>query len=85
MTLAQAIDEAGSAEPADIRSALVNIDIPGRYTIMPWDGVKFDDNHQNTGAQGIVEQVQNRRYRLVYPVDVARARLEWPMPGADGR
>jgi branched-chain amino acid transport system substrate-binding protein len=82
MTLAQAINEAGSPTPADIRSALVNIDVPGRDTIMPWDGVKFDDNHQNIGARGIVEQVHNGRYRLVYPFDVARARLRWPM--ADG-
>ncbi|WP_405595788.1 ABC transporter substrate-binding protein [Streptomyces sp. NBC_01410] len=79
MTLAQAINEAGSPTPADIRSALVNIDVPGRDTIMPWDGVKFDDNHQNIGARGIVEQVHNGRYRLVYPFDVARARLRWPM------
>ncbi|WP_086559072.1 ABC transporter substrate-binding protein [Streptomyces africanus] len=80
MTLAQAVDEAASPSPADIRSALVNLDVPGRDTIMPWDGVKFDDNHQNTGARGVVEQIQKGRYRLVYPFDVARARLRWPMP-----
>jgi branched-chain amino acid transport system substrate-binding protein len=85
MSLAQAINDAGSRTPADIRSALVNIDVPGRDTIMPWDGVKFDDNHQNIGARGIVEQIQNGRYRLVYPFDVANAQLQWPMADADGR
>ncbi|MCT9137784.1 hypothetical protein [Streptomyces violarus] len=80
MPLAQAADEAASLSPADIRSALVNLDVPGRDTIMPWDGVKFDDNHQNIGARGVVEQIQKGSYRLVYPFDVARARLRWPMP-----
>ncbi|MGW0778888.1 ABC transporter substrate-binding protein [Streptomyces sp. NPDC002835] len=84
MTLAQAINSAGSRTPVDIRSALVNTDIPGRDTIMPWDGVKFDDNHQNTGARGIVEQVQGARYRLVYPFDVAQAPLNWPMGDDNG-
>ncbi|MEU0071599.1 ABC transporter substrate-binding protein [Streptomyces sp. NPDC006332] len=79
MTLAQAVDEAASPSPADIRSALVNLDVPGRDTIMPWDGVRFDDNRQNIGARGVVEQVQKGSYRLVYPFDVARARLRWPM------
>jgi branched-chain amino acid transport system substrate-binding protein len=85
MTLAQAIDDAGSADPADIRSALANIDVPGRDTIMPWDGVKFDDSHQNTGARGVVEQIQKGRYRLVYPFDVAQTRLRWPMTTGDGQ
>lgn len=80
MTLAQAVNDAGSHRPADIRSALVNIDIPGRDTIMPWAGVKFDDSHQNIGARGVVEQVQDGQYRLVYPFDVAHTRLEWPIP-----
>ncbi|WP_039934057.1 ABC transporter substrate-binding protein [Streptomyces viridochromogenes] len=80
MSLAQAVGEATSLSPADIRSALVNLDVPGRDTIMPWDGVKFDDNHQNIGARGVVEQIQKGGYRLVYPFDVARARLRWPMP-----
>ncbi|MER6615773.1 ABC transporter substrate-binding protein [Streptomyces xantholiticus] len=84
MTLAQAINDARSRRPADIRSALVNIDVPGRDTIMPWDGVKFDDNHQNIGARGVVEQIQRGRYRLVYPFDVAHARLQWPMDGSGG-
>lgn len=84
MTLAQAINEARSPTPTDIRSALVNIDIRGRDTIMPWDGVKFDDNHQNTGARGVIEQIQDGRYRLVYPFDVARAQLQWPMTDSGG-
>jgi branched-chain amino acid transport system substrate-binding protein len=84
MTLAQAINDARSGTPADIRSALVNLDVPGRDTIMPWDGVKFDDNHQNIGARGIVEQIQQGRYRLVYPFDVAHAQLQWPMADSGG-
>lgn len=84
MTLAQAVNSARSSAEADIRSALVNTDIPGRETIMPWDGVKFDDDHQNVGARGVVEQVNGGRYRLVYPFDVAQASLKWPMGDSAG-
>ncbi|MGW0828558.1 hypothetical protein [Streptomyces sp. NPDC002845] len=45
--------------------------------------MKFDDNHQNTAARGVVEQIQNGRYRLVHPFDVAQTRLRWPMEDTD--
>jgi branched-chain amino acid transport system substrate-binding protein len=89
MTLAQAINDAGAAEPDRIRSALLAIDIPGRDTIVPWDGIRFDETNQNSGANGIVEQVVERggqyAHRVVYPPDVAKGmELIWPMAAARG-
>lgn len=82
MTLAMAIDQAGSTEPDKVRAALRNIDIPGNQLIVPWDGVKFDDNQQNAGARGVLEQFQDDKWRVVYPDDVHTSNLVWPMSGA---
>lgn len=79
LTLAQAIDAAGSVEPAAIRDALRALDVPGEKTIMPWTGIRFDDKGQNTGAAGVVEQMIDGRYRVVHPADLASTEAIWPM------
>ncbi|MCA1655838.1 MAG: ABC transporter substrate-binding protein, partial [Pseudonocardiaceae bacterium] len=82
MALAQAIDNARSVEPDQVRGALLALDIPGRDTIMPWDGIKFDDQHQNTGARAVVEQRLNGTWKVVYPKDVAAQEIVWPAGAA---
>lgn len=82
LALAQAIDDAGSTEADAIREALSALDIPGDQTIMPWEGIRFDDNHQNELAAGIVHQIQDGAYRVVFPADVATAEAIWPLPGS---
>ena len=50
MTLADAINRAGSTEPEAIQKALQQTDMPPTSLIMPWEGVKFDAKgaeHQN--------------------------------------
>ena len=42
MTLADAINRAGSTEPEAIQKALQQTDMPPTSLIMPWEGVKFD-------------------------------------------
>lgn len=78
MALAQAVNNARSVDPDQIRAALTALDIPGRDTIMPWDGIKFDDQHQNTGARAVVEQRLNGVWKVVYPKDVAAQEIVWP-------
>lgn len=80
MTLAAAINAAGSAEPEKIRTALQNVDIPGRDLIVPWDGVKFDDNQHNSGARGVIEQFIDGQWQVVYPNDVRSREILWPLP-----
>jgi branched-chain amino acid transport system substrate-binding protein len=87
MTMAQAINNAGSVNPERIRSALLSLDIPGRDTIVPWDGIRFDETNQNSGANGIVEQIVEHGdtfvHRVVYPLDVSKdAKLIWPLARA---
>jgi branched-chain amino acid transport system substrate-binding protein len=86
LTLAKAMNDAGSIEPDRVRTALLNLDIPGRDTIMPWNGVRFDATHQNTGAAGVVEQFDvNDALRVVFPDELAQEPAKWPLATARGR
>jgi len=75
--LADAIDRAGSAKPADIRTALVATDVKGIDMIMPWAGVKFDETGQNTAGTPVIQQVRNGTYVTVWPFDVASTDVVW--------
>jgi len=85
MTLAEAINRAGSTKPEAIQKALVETDIPGSKLIMPWKGIKFDATGQNTLGSGIIVQVQDGKYVTVWPFDLASKDVIWPMPKWDQR
>ena len=71
LMLAEAIDNAGSTDPQRVRTALLNLDIPGRETIMPWSGVRFDaTSRQNVAANGVVEQRVGDAFRVVFPAEL---------------
>ena len=70
--LADAIDRAGSTEPAKIQAALKATDLKPDQLIMGYKGVKFDDKGQNVLAAGLV--IQLRTARTTSPV--------WPKPRA---
>jgi branched-chain amino acid transport system substrate-binding protein len=79
LTLAIAINNAGSVDVRRIRSALLSLDIPGQDTIMPWKGIRFDDTHQNIGAASVIEQFLNKAFHAVFPLDSAgKNKLVWP-------
>jgi branched-chain amino acid transport system substrate-binding protein len=81
LVLAEAINRAGTTEPEAVRTALLDTDMPGVHTIMPWDGVRFDrETHQNTLGRGIISQIIEREYRTVWPPDLATGDLVWPLP-----
>jgi branched-chain amino acid transport system substrate-binding protein len=67
LMLAQAINHAGSTDPGRVRAAMLNLDIPGRETIMPWSGVRFDASRQNVAANGVVEQRVGQTFKVVFP------------------
>ncbi len=85
MTMADAINRAGSTEPEAIRKALAATDIPGNKLIMPWKGVKFDATGQNTLGQGILVQIIDGKYNTVWPFAMASREVVWPMPKWDQR
>ena len=80
LTLADAINRAGSTEPEAIRKALSETNIDGKNTIMPWKGIKFDQQGQNTLGSGISVQIVNGKYYTVWPFNLATREIIWPMP-----
>lgn len=82
LILADAIDRAGSTEPQAIRKALLETDVPGKVLATPWDGVKFDPRTgQNLRARGIIVQLLNGQWRVVWPREFATVEPVWPAPG----
>jgi len=72
MVLCEAINRAGSTEPAKIQAALKATDLKPNQLIMGYKGVKFDEKGQNTLAAGLVIQLQDgATYAPVWPKDKA--------------
>lgn len=85
MTMADAINRAGTTEPEAIRKALANTNIPGSKLIMPWKGIKFDAHGQNEYGSGILVQIIDGKYHTIWPFDLATRDVVWPMPKWDQR
>ncbi len=83
ITTGEAIQQAGSTDPEKIRTALRNY--KQTKTIMPWKGIKFDANGQNEQSAGVIEQMVNGRYELLWPAEAATTKLTWPAPPLTGR
>src|SRR6476661_3974776 len=80
--LVDAIDRAGSTEPAKIQAALKATDLKPDQLIMGYKGVKFDDKGQNVLAAGLVIQLQDgENYVPVWPKQLARPAPVFPYKG----
>jgi branched-chain amino acid transport system substrate-binding protein len=86
MTVAQAVNNAGTLDNQQVRSALLSLNVPGEQTIMPWSGIQFDETHQNTLAQALIEQYHDRQFNIIYPSDATGqgAKVILPAPNASG-
>jgi branched-chain amino acid transport system substrate-binding protein len=82
--LLDAINRACSTDAEAIRQALVDTNLGADQTIMPWQGVQFDETGQNTLGTGIIVQFQEGEYRTVFPAEFAVAEPIIPLvPWAD--
>jgi branched-chain amino acid transport system substrate-binding protein len=81
LVLAEAINRAGSTDPAKIQTALQQTDLKPAQLMMGYRGVKFDATGQNILAATYLIQLQGNDYVAVWPAEVARGKLEWPMKG----
>jgi branched-chain amino acid transport system substrate-binding protein len=79
--LVDAIDRAGSTEPAKIQAALKATDLKPDQLIMGYKGVKFDDKGQNILAAGLVIQLDGENYVPVWPKDKAKTAPAFPFKG----
>lgn len=80
LVLADAINRAGSTEPAAIQKALRETNLPADQLLMPWTGVKFDEKGQNIGVRAILQQLQGGSYYTIYPFDLALKEPIYPVP-----
>lgn len=76
--LLEAINRAGSAEPAKIREALQATDFPAGSIPMPWQDIRFSEEGQNEGVSTALIQVQDGKYWSIYPFDVAAREVAFP-------
>jgi branched-chain amino acid transport system substrate-binding protein len=81
LVLADAINRAGSAEPAKVQKALQETDLKPTQLMMGYRGVKFDQTGQNILAATYLIQLQGKSYVSVWPPKSATAPLKWPMSG----
>jgi branched-chain amino acid transport system substrate-binding protein len=81
LVLAEAINRAGSTDPAKIQAALKATDLKDDQLMIGYRGVKFDETGQNTLSATYLIQLQGKEYKSVWPEDHATAKLEWPMKG----
>lgn len=79
--LVEAINRAGSTDPAKIQAALKATDLKPNQLIMGYKGVKFDDKGNNTLASALLIQVQGDAYVAVWPKESATAELKLPYKG----
>jgi branched-chain amino acid transport system substrate-binding protein len=81
LVLAEAINRAGSTDPAKIQAALKATDLKEDQLMIGYRGVKFDETGQNTLSATYLIQLQGKEYKSVWPEGRATAKLEWPMKG----
>jgi branched-chain amino acid transport system substrate-binding protein len=81
LVLADAINRAGSTEPAKIQAALQATDIKPDQLVAGYDGVKFDAKGQNVLASTLVTQMRKGQYVSVWPKARATDPLVLPYKG----
>ena len=79
--LADAINRAGSTEPAKIQAAMKATDLKANQLVVGYNGVKFDEKGQNTLAASLITQMVGGKYVPVWPKESATAEIVLPYKG----
>ena len=80
--LVDAINRAGSTEPAKVQAALKATDLKPNQLMMGYKGVKFDDKGQNILASAVIIQLQDgENYVPVWPKANAEKAPVFPFKG----
>jgi branched-chain amino acid transport system substrate-binding protein len=67
LALMEAINRAGSTEPAKIQAALVSQDLKPEQLMIGYNGIKYDAKGQNTLAATLLVQLDGKKYVAVWP------------------
>jgi branched-chain amino acid transport system substrate-binding protein len=81
LIMADAINRAGSTDPAKIQAALKATDLKANQVVTGYNGVKFDEKGQNVLASSLITQMQGGNYVPVWPKDKASGELRMPYKG----
>lgn len=79
LVLIDALERAGSAEPAKLRDALAQTSLAQH--IAPGGPIVFNDQGQNRNATVTMQQIQGGQVRVVLPKAYADAEPVFPIPG----
>lgn len=78
MVIAQALEEAGSDDPQDVRDAIADIEVDD--PLLAFDGpITFDETGQNENATVIVMQTQGGKVEQVFPDQFATSKPVYPV------
>jgi branched-chain amino acid transport system substrate-binding protein len=67
LALMEAINRAGSTEPAKIQAALVSQDLKPAQLMIGYNGIKYDAKGQNTLAATLLVQLEAKKYLAIWP------------------
>jgi branched-chain amino acid transport system substrate-binding protein len=81
LVLCDAINRAGSTQPAKIQAALRTTDLKADQIMIGYDGVKFGPNGQNQLASTLLVQLRGTGWDVVWPEAKATAKAELPFKG----
>ena len=81
LVLADAINRAGSTDPAKIQAALKATNMPADQMVVGYNGVKFDAKGQNTLGSSLLIQMRDGHYVPVWPKAKATADVILPFKG----
>ena len=81
IVLADAINRAGSTDPAKLQAALQATNLPNSAMFIGYRGVKFDDTGQNVESATYLTQLQGKDSATIWPAAPDAAKIAWPMTG----
>jgi branched-chain amino acid transport system substrate-binding protein len=81
LVLCDAINRAGSTEPAKIQAALKATDLKPEQLMIGYDGVRFDANGQNELASTLLVQLHDKKYVAIWPERAATVQAQLPFKG----
>jgi len=85
LVMADVISRAESLEPEDIRTAMIETNIPKEKVIFPWPGIEFNEKGQVSTGRGIMVQIQEQKYKPIWPFEIASVEPILPIPSWDER
>lgn len=83
--LKDALERARSTNGEKLREAIAKTDLKNNDIIMPYNGVRFNDQGDNVAAHQTLMQIQGGKYRTVIPDEYASVAPIFPVPKWENR